>query len=124
MSNSILTTIKKAVGVAADDPSFDSELVLHINGCFPILRQLNVGPQEGFMIFSDEETWEDYLGVQKLLLQNSATMYIALKTKLNFDAPDVGFVITSMERQLEALESRFLFDTDKPPVTAEEVTTL
>lgn len=122
MSDSILTTIKKGVGVADDDQSFDSELVLHINGCFPTLRQLKVGPQEGFMIFSADETWEDYLGPQKQMLQNSVTMYITLKTKLNFDPPEVGFVITSMERQLETLEGRFLFDTDKPPVTVEEVT--
>lgn len=123
MSDSILTTIKRGVGVAPDDISFDSELMLHINGCFPTLRQLNVGPLEGFMIVSNDETWADYLGPQKPLLQNSVTMYITLKTKLNFDPPDVGFVITSMERQLETLEERFLFDTDKPPVKLEEVVT-
>jgi len=122
VSDSILTTIKQGVGVAPDDTSFDTELMLHINGCFPTLRQLKVGPPEGFIILSAEETWMDYLGAQDLLLRNSVTLYITMKTKLNFDPPDVGFVITSMERQLETLEGRFLFDTDKPPVTVEEVT--
>lgn len=123
MSNSILETIKAGLGVAADDPSYDVELKIHINACFQPLRQVGVGPQTGFIIQTDAETWEDYLGPQKNLLTSVQT-YIILRTKLNFDPPEVGFVITSMERQLEMIEGRMLFDTDKPPVSTEEVTTV
>jgi hypothetical protein len=123
MSESILTTVKRGLGIVEEDTSFDQELLIHINGCFQPLRQLGVGPVTGFYVESDIETWEDYLTSQEILLSD-VKRYIVMKTKLNFDPPEMGFVITSMERQLETMEGRFLIDTDKPPVSTEEVTTL
>lgn len=120
--SSILNTVKAGLGIGEDDPSFDVELKIHINSTFQTLRQLGVGPATGFLVLTDAESWEDYLGVQKDLLTSVQT-YIILKVKLVFDPPDVGFVITSMERLIEQMEWRMLVDTDKPPVTTEEVTT-
>ena len=121
MTSSIFNTVKIGLGVADDDPSFDSEIKIHINSAFQTLRQLGVGPQTGFVILTDAESWDDYLGAQKDLLSAVQT-YIILKVKLVFDPPDVGFVITSMERQIEQMEWRMLVDTDKPPVTSKEIT--
>ena len=123
MTSSILNTVKAGLGVVEDDTSFDVELKVHINSTFQALRQLGVGPTTGFMVLTDAESWDDYLGVQKELLSAVQT-YIILKVKLVFDPPDVGFVITHMERLIEQMEWRMLVDTDKPPVTTEEVSTL
>lgn len=123
MSSSILNAVKAGLGVAEDDPSFDVEIKIHINSTFQALRQLGVGPSTGFVVLTDAESWDDYLGLQKDLL-TAVQSYIILKVKLIFDPPDVGFVITSMERLIEQMEWRMLVDTDKPPVTTEEVTPL
>ena len=47
---SILTSIKKLLGIAEDDTSFDPDIIMHINSVFMVLRQLGVGPPEGFAI--------------------------------------------------------------------------
>ena len=47
---SILTSIKKMLGITEDYEHFDSDLIMHINSVFSILTQLGVGPSEGFSI--------------------------------------------------------------------------
>ena len=47
---SILTSIKKLLGIAEDYNQFDQDLIMHINSVFSILNQLGVGPSEGFSI--------------------------------------------------------------------------
>ena len=50
MEKSILTSIKKSLGIEAEYTHFDEELIMHINSVFMILTQLGVGPEEGFEI--------------------------------------------------------------------------
>ena len=47
---SILTSIKKLLGIAEEYEHFDADLIMHINSVFMILTQLGVGPSEGFRI--------------------------------------------------------------------------
>ena len=42
---SILTSIKKLLGMTADYNCFDKDLIIHINTVFAILTQLGVGPE-------------------------------------------------------------------------------
>lgn len=44
---SILTSIKKSLGIGAEYTHFDDILVFHINSVFSILTQLGVGPSKG-----------------------------------------------------------------------------
>ena len=46
--NSILDDTKKLLGIHADDPSFDIDVMIHLNSAFAILNQLGVGPDDGF----------------------------------------------------------------------------
>ena len=48
--DSILTSIKKLLGITEDYTHFDADIIMHINGVFMILRQLGVGPEGGFSI--------------------------------------------------------------------------
>ena len=41
---SILTSIKKLLGIAEDYEHFDQDIIMHINTVFAILPQLGVGP--------------------------------------------------------------------------------
>lgn len=106
MSESILTSVKKALmGVTEDYKAFDDQLILHINGVFSTLNQLGVGPKNGYIISSDEETWSDYLGENENLLA-FVKPYMVNKVKLAFDPPSSSFVLNSLEKQTEELTWR------------------
>ena len=46
--DSILTSIKKMLGISEEYDIFDADIVMHINSVFMTLTQLGVGPAEGF----------------------------------------------------------------------------
>ena len=50
ITDSVLTSIKKLLGIAEEYEHFDADLIMHINSVFSILTQLGVGPSKGFMI--------------------------------------------------------------------------
>ena len=60
--DSILTSIKKLLGIAEDYTHFDDDIIIHINSAFSSLNQLGVGPSCGFHIEDDSETWNDFFG--------------------------------------------------------------
>ena len=41
---SILTSIKKLLGIAEEYEHFDVDIIMHINAAFSVLTQLGVGP--------------------------------------------------------------------------------
>lgn len=49
MTDSILTSIKKLLGIDENYKHFDPDLVMHINSVLSILMQIGVGPAEGFL---------------------------------------------------------------------------
>ena len=104
METSILTSIKKMLGIAEDYTEFDEDIITHINSVFLNLTQLGVGPEEGFMIKDDTAVWEDFIndGIQ---LQAVKT-YVYLKVKLLFDPPLSSSVTESINRMIAELEWR------------------
>lgn len=103
---SILTSIKKLLGIEEDDKYFDTEIIMHINSVFTILTQLGVGPSEGFSIEDDLTTWEEYLGDDMTLFQ-SVKSYIFMRVKLLFDTSTTSSaVIESMNRMINEFEWR------------------
>ena len=44
--DSILTSVKKLLGLTEEYTAFDADLIMHINSVLMILRQMGVGPQE------------------------------------------------------------------------------
>lgn len=104
METSILTSIKKMLGVAEDYTEFDEDIITHINSVFLNLTQLGVGPEEGFMIEDDTAVWEDFI-VDSIRLQAVKT-YMYLKVKLLFDPPLSSSVTESFTRMIAELEWR------------------
>lgn len=101
---SILTSIKKLLGIAEEYEHFDSDLIMHINSVFSILTQLGVGPENGFMITDKSAVWEDFIpNSGKLQIVKS---YMHLKVKLLFDPPLGSAVIEAMNRQISEFEWR------------------
>lgn len=101
---SILTSIKKLLGIPEDYTAFDDQIIIHINSVFMILNQLGVGPSEGFKIVDKEDTWDDYISDEtKWEIVKS---YVYLKVKLLFDPPSNSSVMESINRQINEFEWR------------------
>ena len=54
---SILTSIKKQLGIAEEYTHFDTDLIMHINSVLSILTQLGVGSPQGFSIEDENSVW-------------------------------------------------------------------
>ena len=110
MEQSILKTVKKAMNIAADDPSFDIDIIGAINAEFSTITDLGVGPEIGFVIEDDVPVWADFLDTEedpeKQIMLSKVKMAVNLKTRLLFDPPTQSFLITSLEKQLLELEWR------------------
>ena len=101
---SILTSIKKLLGIDEEYTQFDNDIIMHINTVFLNLTQLGVGPEEGFLIEDDSATWDDFIGDSNQL--QAVKTYVYLKVKLLFDPPLSSSVIESINRIISELEWR------------------
>ena len=105
MNESILTSIKKLLGITEKCDDFDTDIIILINSVFPILLQLGVGPEDGFIIEDASKTWNDFLG-DKMKKYALVKTFIYLKVKMVFDPPLSSSVIDSYNRTLSELEWR------------------
>lgn len=105
MTDSILDSIKKVLGVDPTLTVFDSVILLHINTAFSTLNELGIGPSDGFMIEDAAPTWDVFLGDDKRL--NSVKSYIGLRVRFLFDnATLTSFVLDAMDKQVKEFEWR------------------
>ena len=109
---SILTSIKKLLGIMSDYTNFDDDIIIHINTAFAMLNQLGVGPEGGFMIVDANSRWEDYTTEKNL---NMVKTYIYLKVRLLFDPPASTALIESINRTLSEIEWRIFLEGDPKP---------
>ena len=89
--DSILTSIKKMLGIAEEYEHFDMDLIIHINTVLSVLAQLGVGSSQGFAIQDKNATWGDVIpaGMNLELIKS----YVFLKVRLLFDPPSNSSVI-------------------------------
>lgn len=126
MADSILTSVKKIVGITELDTSFDLDVITHTNTVFSVLTQLGIGPVAGFMIEDAGPTWDDFLSIQQVgqlqtdgrvtytdeqltsvnKLLNMVKTYVYLRVRAIFDPPQTSFVIQSFNEQVKELEVR------------------
>lgn len=102
--DSILTSVKKMLGIAEEYTHFDADLITHINSVFMILAQLGVGPSEGFFIEDDTATWDEFIQDKKEI--NSVKSYVGLKVRLLFDPPTSSSQIDNANKLINELEWR------------------
>ena len=102
--DSILTSIKKLLGISEDYEHFDQDIIMHINSVFMILTQMGVGPADGFRIEDDSAIWSDFTSDLKVL--ESVKSYMYLKVRLLFDPPTSSSVLDSTNRLINELEWR------------------
>lgn len=99
--DSILTSVKKMLGIVEEYEHFDADLILHINSVFMILAQLGVGPRTGFSISDKTTTWSDYLGDEARI--DSVKTYMYLRVRLLFDPPMNSAVTEVIKNQIDEI---------------------
>lgn len=112
---SILTSVKKMLGIEEAYTHFDVDLILHINSVFAVLTQLGIGPPAGFTIGGKNETWGTFLPADMAKQLSFVKSYVFLKVRLLFDPPQSSAAIDSMARQASELEWRIMVAADQKP---------
>ena len=118
MTNSILSSTKKILGIAPEYEAFDLMIMTHINSVFSTLEQIGVGPVGGFMIEDATAEWGALLGTDNRL--NQVKSYVYLRVRLLFDPPATSFAINSLQEQAKEMEWRLQVTTDPIIVTVPE----
>lgn len=111
LTESILGSTKKLLGIEPDYDHFDADLVMHINSVFSILTQMGVGQTNGFSITGDTEKWADFIGNDP----NGVSIvksYVYLKVKLLFDPPASSAAMEAINRQISEFEWRLFVAAD------------
>jgi hypothetical protein len=101
---SILTSIKKLLGLDESYTQFDPDIIMHINSVFMTLTQLGIGPTTGFVVTDAEDIWKDFIGTTLNL--EAIKTYVYLKVRLMFDPPQLGYLVDSINTQCTEMEWR------------------
>lgn len=115
--DSILTSIKKMLGITEECENFDPDVIMHINTVFSVLTQLGAGPADGFSIKDKTALWSDFVKSDSHLEMLKSYMY--LKVRLLFDPPLGSASIEAINRQINELEWRI--NTAVDPCKKEEI---
>ena len=111
MTESILTSVKKSLGVAEEYTQFDADVMMHANTALNLANQLGLGV-DGFSIDDSSSTWEDFLGSDEPK-EKLVKSYVCLKVRLLFDPPSGGSAMTAFTNLISELEWRMALRSDE-----------
>ena len=99
ISDSILSSVKKLIGISEEDESFDLDIMLNINAAAAVLFQLGV-LKKPFTVTSKEDIYEDMIpdGTEDVI--NQVKMYFLYKTKLGFDSSTASAIVIEVIKDL------------------------
>lgn len=109
--DSILTSIKKQLGIDENYEHFDQDIILLINSAFSVLGQLGFGPMQGFSITDKNDTWTSIFE-ENGWSTSSVKEFVFLKVKLIFDPPTTSSVIDAYQKRIAELEWRIMIEGD------------
>lgn len=115
--DSILTSIKKLLGITESCTDFDTDIIMHINTVLMTLNQLGVGT-EGFQIEDKNAVWSEFIKSDKLAATKS---YVYLRVKLLFDPPLNSAIIEAIKESIKELEWRLNVRVELESENDEEV---
>lgn len=111
-AGSILTSVKKLLGIAEEYTQFDTDIIIHINTIFMALQQMGIGPNDGFSITDENDLWIDFM--EDSILLNSVKTYMYLRVKLLFDPPLTSSTVDSFNKLISELEFRMNSKAEYP----------
>lgn len=98
---SILTSIKKLLGIEEEYTQFDTDITIYINAALMTLNQIGIGPESGFTISDKTVTWFDFIG-DRIDLE-AIKSYVYLCVRLIFDPPQMGYLVDAIKNQIQEL---------------------
>jgi hypothetical protein len=105
MEPSILTSVKKVLGIAPEYLVFDQDVIIHINTALSTLTQLGVGPATGFTVDDVDDEWDDFVDPADHQY-NAVKSYVFLRVRMLFDPPQTSYLINAQTDQIKELEWR------------------
>lgn len=108
--DSILTSIKKMLGIPEEYDAFDVDIIMHINTVFMALRQMGIGPSEGFYIEDKSSTWDEF--IENPIDGNAVKTYMYAKVRLIFDPPQNSAHIECLKQTVSEFEWRLHFNAE------------
>lgn len=112
MTDSILTSVKKMLGVTEEYEHFDADIIMHINSTFAVLTQIGVGPERGFAIEDKSAVWSDFIPENSYYLMENVKSYVFMKVKSMFDPPMSSSVAEAYNRLIGEMEWRLMVAAD------------
>lgn len=100
--DSILTSIKKLLGIEENYTHFDVDIIIFINSVFSKLEQIGIGPIGGFRIYDKTSVWDDY---ESDITYDMLKSYVYLNVKRLFDPPQ-GTSSNAFDREIDELTWR------------------
>lgn len=110
MEDSILTSVKKMLGIAEDYDHFDQDIITFINNALMNLTQIGVGVADGLVITDETSKWNEFVLEKRRL--GSIQSYVYMKVKLAFDPPQSSFTVESMKGLISEMEWRLNADAE------------
>ena len=114
--NSILTSVKKMLGIDESCTDFDQELIMYINSAFMVLNQLGVGPSDGFRIEDELDEWSDFLPDASIRQIEAVKTYVYQKVRMIFDVPQSSAAAEALKNSIAELEWRLNVAVDPGPI--------
>lgn len=108
--DSILTSIKKLLGIDESYTAFDPDIIIHINSAFAVLHQLGVERDTSTPFFISDATakWSDFIDEGQVEFVKS---YVYMKVRLMFDPPQNSALLTAIKEQILEFEWRGVVST-------------
>lgn len=107
--DSILTSIKKLLGLTEEYTPFDTDIVIHINTAIDTLYQLGLESAKGYMVVDESNEWSEFIPVDSNL--EMIKTYVYLKVRLLFDPPSSG-IAEAYKETVKELEWRISNEVD------------
>lgn len=110
---SILTSTKKLANLGEDYDAFDNDIIMYMNGVFLTLKQLGVGPKNGFVVKDKNTLWTDFIPDDEVLSE-SVKAYMGAKVRLQFDPPLSAALIEALKAIINEYEWRLNVEAETP----------
>lgn len=112
--NSILTSVKKLLGIAEECTDFDADVIMYINMSLLALTQIGVGPPNGYTIAGRENTWDEFL--EDPSQAEAVKAYLAVKVRLlGFDPPQSSTTMEALKNSAAEMEWRLKVASETRP---------
>ncbi len=109
MEDSILVSVRNALGIEEDSQVFDNEIIPLINTCLMTLQQLGVG-RLAFSVLDESASWSDFLENKEQY--EGAKTYVVTRVRLAFDPPSSAHVANALTDLYKELEWRLTVQKD------------